>query len=73
MEPFATTTSDDTSTIQLLKDVGWQIVEGPGEVGFSKATYAVFEDKSTVRVTVNRVMVAKALCPLTFPLLMALP
>ena len=55
MEPFATTTSDDTSTIQLLKDVGWQIVEGPGEVGFSKATYAVFEDKSTVRVTVNRV------------------
>jgi hypothetical protein len=27
MEPSATPTSDDRSTIQLLKDVGWRIVE----------------------------------------------
>jgi hypothetical protein len=54
MEPSATLTSDDTSTIQLLKDVGWQIVEGPGEIGFAANTYTVLEDKGPASISIER-------------------
>ena len=56
MEPFATTTSNDLSTIQLLKDVGWQIVEGPGEIGFSTSSSNVFEDKGPAGIKVSRTL-----------------
>lgn len=54
MEPSATLTFDDTSTIQLLKDVGWQIVEGPGEIGFTSNSYEVREGEGSVRIRVER-------------------
>ncbi|MFQ3226719.1 MAG: hypothetical protein ACI8RW_000097 [Porticoccaceae bacterium] len=54
MEPSATLTSDDTSTIQLLKDVGWQIVEGPGELGFTASLFKVREGSGSARIKVER-------------------
>lgn len=54
MEPSATPTSDDTSTIQLLKDVGWQIVEGPGELGFTASLYKAIEGEGSARIFVLR-------------------
>lgn len=54
MEPSATLTSDDTSTIQLLKDVGWQIVEGPGEIGFTSNSFKIREGEGPARIRVER-------------------
>ena len=54
MEPFATTTSDDTLTIQLLKDIGWRINEGPGEVGFATTSFSAVESHPSVRINVTR-------------------
>ncbi len=54
MEPLATPTSDDRATVQLLKDVGWNIVEGPGEIGFVSAEVSVFEDQGAAILQVER-------------------
>jgi hypothetical protein len=55
MEPSATVTSDDTSTIQLLKDVGWQIVEGPGQIRFTSNFYSIREGLGSARILVERI------------------
>ena len=54
MEPFATVTSNDLATIQLLKDIGWVISEGPGELAFAKSKYSVEEDKGFININVER-------------------
>ena len=53
MEPSATPTSDDRSTIQLVKDVGWRIVEGPGAIGFVTSAASVEENDGTVVLQVS--------------------
>jgi hypothetical protein len=54
MEPSATPTSDARSTIQLLKDVGWNIVEGPGKISFVSADYSVRENHGPATIRVQR-------------------
>ena len=56
MEPFATLTSNDLSTIQLLKDIGWAIFEGPGELSFTKSKYSVEEDRGSININVERTL-----------------
>jgi hypothetical protein len=53
MEPSATLTSDDRSTVQLLKDVGWN-PEGAGEISFVSANYSVRENQGPATISVQR-------------------
>jgi len=54
MEPSATPTSDDRSTIQLLKDVGWRIVEGSGSINFESSAVTVVEDSGPAVLQLRR-------------------
>ncbi len=54
MEPSATPTSDDRSTVQLLKDIGWRIFEGPGQVAFTANNYNVVEDRRQADIAISR-------------------
>jgi len=53
MEPFATDTSDERSTLQMLEDVGWQIVN-PGGVNFISSTVVVDEDQGSAVISLER-------------------
>jgi len=54
MEPSATLTSDARSTIQLLADVGWDLITGPGEIGFNSAQTSVSETSGLARIPITR-------------------
>jgi len=54
MEPFATPMTDERSTLQLLEDVGWELVGGPGELNFTSSTLTVFEDREEATIRVAR-------------------
>ncbi len=58
MEPRATPTSDDRSTLQLLKDVGWEIVESPapnpGTIGLNAANVSVVENAGPAAIQLAR-------------------
>ncbi len=54
MEPIATETSDERSTLQMLEDVGWQILDGPGEVSFVSTELTVFEDRQVATIELER-------------------
>ncbi len=51
MEPFATPTSDPRSTIQLLKDVGWNIA---GNISFVSQNPSVRENEGLATISVQR-------------------
>ncbi len=59
MEPSATPTSDDRSTVQMLKDLGWQLkADQPnalaGSIAFSSALISVTEGDGSVLVSLSR-------------------
>lgn len=54
MEPSATPTSDDRSTIQLLSDIGWNVISGPGEISFVSNNFSVFEGQGPARIRLIR-------------------
>lgn len=65
MEPSATATSDDRSTLQLLKDVGWRIVEDStppppppplvaGTIGLRVANVSVVENAGPAVIQLER-------------------
>ncbi len=61
MEPSATPTSDDRATFQMLKDVGWRLVqdqnpptEEPGTVSFSSSAVSADEDQGSVDLVLRR-------------------
>ncbi len=54
MEPSATPTSDDRSTIQLLRDIGWSVASGPGEISFTSSRFSIAENSGPGRVLVQR-------------------
>ena len=54
MEPFATLTSNDCSTVSAFQDMGWNTKVSPGELNFSRSAYTGFETVGSVNVTVTR-------------------
>lgn len=53
MEPSATPTSNDCSTISAFKDMGWN-TKGFGELNFTKSSRTVFETEGSIPISVNR-------------------
>lgn len=59
MEPSATPTSDDRSTVQLLKDVGWKLLQDQanvlsGTIALSSSTFSANESQGTVDIQLSR-------------------
>lgn len=59
MEPILTVGSDSRSTLQLLRDVGWDIIteavpSSPGEINFISGSFSVFEDQGPANILVAR-------------------
>lgn len=54
MEPFATSVTNDCSTMLALKDMGWNTKGGVGELHFAASAYAGNEEQGSVRVQVTR-------------------
>jgi len=53
MEPIATSLSDNRSTLELMRDVGWELAD-PGEIGFVSDSFLVVEDQGLASIVLTR-------------------